>query len=143
MLKEWTPIKFKQHLFKEKNLRGSDLSSRNLCGMDFSTHVLINANFSRAKTGISKPWVIILTVSLVILSSFSSVIIGFSSAFLSFAISEFSGTREIIFSAIVPVSLLITFILITLYRGLGLALGATGVVISAVIIIGIASKLKS
>ncbi|MBD2438768.1 pentapeptide repeat-containing protein [Nostoc sp. FACHB-110] len=143
--------------FKYKNLRGqsfrgqdlvnADFSGADLRGVNFTNAILAGATFKQVLSGLTYSRTIFLGFGLLLLSFLSACILVLVGTFVALGIQ----TKDPIVNyqvLTVTVIWLIIFLLLTIYRGLGKALGASAIAIGATlatilpIFIGLSDKCR-
>ncbi|MBD2100102.1 pentapeptide repeat-containing protein [Leptolyngbya sp. FACHB-261] len=126
---------------QDTNLRGADLSGRDLVGQDFSHFdirgtsfrkaILVGADFSHAKAGLSRTWTFSLGASSLALALLAGLVSGYSAALLSnLWVGNASGPIFGIFALVA----LFTFLAVILFLGLGTLLVILTEIVAAILI---------
>ncbi len=109
-----------------QDLAGANFSYADIRGANFTNANLTGANFSHAKAGLQKYWII----SLIFLTLLLIGLVGFITAFNfrrgeEYYLSSESIQRHSILPGVIMQILLIIFAIVTVYRGIEIAVGAT------------------
>jgi uncharacterized protein YjbI with pentapeptide repeats len=113
--------------FRGKDLTGEDFSNADIRGVNFNNSVLVNANFRYAKAGHRWYWQVALSFSVLLIAFLSGLLTGFGCSQIS-GLMFYTESQPVGFwSGLATFAILVSFIFISLKKGLGSALGGVSV----------------
>ena len=135
MLKTFQRPNFISHCFKGKNLAGMDFSQADIRGANFSKANLAGSNFQGAKAGIQPLWFLVLTVTILLSTAFTSLIISHASVVVTvlFEDSPFDSFLESLLERLLWFVIATFSINLIVRRGLGATMGAWSIMLAAII----------
>ncbi|HIK04059.1 MAG TPA: pentapeptide repeat-containing protein [Trichormus sp. M33_DOE_039] len=136
MANEFTNANLRGKDFRGKNLAGVDFSHADIRGANFSNAILVCANFTCAKAGLPISRTIISVLLSIILSLFAGLIDAYSGAIIGDLLSDNANIPKVF--GIISILTLAVFLIVVLWKGLGVILATLAEVLAACLIIGIA-----
>lgn len=109
---------FRGKKFERKNLSNQDFSQAKLQGADFTNADLTGANFHGAYTGLQKHWVIILTITSLILSGLSGIFSVVPVSMYHGIILDYRSNTDDISPGIIILIIIVIFFIDTICKGI-------------------------
>jgi uncharacterized protein YjbI with pentapeptide repeats len=107
--------------FKGQDLTEADFTGADIRGANFTNAVLVGANFHNAKTGLSKNWIVVLSLAIFFLTFLPGLISGYGACLIANLIGDGKTGETLIFS-IVFFIILIANLTVIYWRGIGATL---------------------
>ena len=125
MSKDYSGLNLCGRSFRGQDLRGAIFTQSSLRGADFKKSILKNTDFSGAKCGLRKRWVGLLFLALLLLSGLSGIISGVGGYLATYLLMPEQNIDFYNFpSAIATLITSLIFLIITIYKGFEIGLGA-------------------
>ncbi|GAB1542575.1 hypothetical protein NUACC21_52490 [Scytonema sp. NUACC21] len=134
MAQNYCRAKLRGKSFKGQDLTGADFSYSDIRGADFTNAILKGANFSHAKAGLQRRWAIASLIIALLMSAVSGLLSAVGGSLVGYILAN--GNRENTVIAVISITVLLIFFLITIRRGVAAAFGFLTV---AVALTGIAA----
>ncbi|NEO84942.1 MAG: low-complexity protein [Spirulina sp. SIO3F2] len=110
---------FREKSFVDQDLSGFDFSYADIRGSDFTRAILVGADLSYTKAGLSSSWTLTLNTILLILVALATFISAFGGAFLGGYTGNIKSLAGGLFVAIFMTFFFLGFLLIILFKGIG------------------------